>query len=497
MPQSPRVRLAPSPTGFIHVGTLRTALYNYLFARQHAGTYLLRVEDTDQSRFVEGSIENLIHNLAALGLNADEGVREQNKNIEEAGEYGPYQQSKRLPLYQKEAEKLIQKGSAYYCFCSADRLTALREEQQKNKQAPKYDKHCLRLSEEEVAKKRTEGPFVIRFNIPAGQVVEFTDLVRGKVSVKSDDLDDQILIKSDGFPTGVFAIVVDDIAMHITHVIKGEEWLPTTPKQILMYQALEQVVPVFAHLPLLLNPDKTKLSKRQGDVAVEDYLRKGYLKPALLNFVALLGWNPGKGSTQEIFSLEELVHHFDITHIHKGGAVFDHKKLDWMNSEYIKKMQLTDLYQELVEGEFFDKELIKNAPAYCQQKEYLQKVLIVEQERLATLAGFGEENPFFFMNELQYDTALLAWKENTQDETRENLKKALTLMDTIPEEEWESREQLQSLLLEAAGDKRGDFLWPLRVALCGAQKSPSPADLLFVLGKEIALKRLQLAIDRL
>lgn len=495
--QKPRVRFAPSPTGYLHVGGLRTALYNYLFVRSHGGTYALRIEDTDRTRFVPGAKESLVQILDFMGINADEGVRSINGTVGESGEFGPYEQSRRLFLYQEAAQKLITEGKAYVCFCTPERLMALREEQQQNKQAPKYDKHCKSLTSEEVTRRIVAGEEnVVRFDIPTGQTVSFVDMVRGEVTVKTDILDDQVIIKSDGFPTGVFAIVFDDIAMQITHVIKGEEWLPTTPKQILMYQALGAKLPEFAHLPLLLNPDKTKLSKRQGDVAVEDYLKKGYLKEALLNFVALLGWNPGKGSTQEIFSLTELVEQFSFSHIHKGGAVFDHKKLDWMNSEYIKKLSLDDLYNRMVDGEFFDRDFIKVAPAVCQTEDFLRRVLVVEQERLATLAGFGTENPFFFVQEVNYDKALLRWKENSDEETSAALTKAHEVLSGVSDDDFTSRQRLQEILLAAAGDKRGDFLWPLRVALTGAQRSPSPSDVAFVLGKEASLGRITAALVR-
>jgi glutamyl-tRNA synthetase len=494
--QSPRVRFAPSPTGFVHVGSLRTALYNYLFAKKHGGTYILRIEDTDQSRFVPGSIENLVKNFALMGLNADEGVREENGQVVERGENGPYQQSKRLEIYRKHVETLVKSGHAYYCFCSPERLTALRAEQQKNKKPPRYDKHCLVLIPEEVSKRRATETHVIRFNVPVNETITFTDLVRGEISFNTNDVDDQVLLKTDGFPTYHLAVVVDDHLMNITHVLRSEEWLPSTPKHILLYRAFGFEVPAMGHVSIILGPDgKKKLSKRDGGAAVEDFLRAGYLKEALINFFVLLGWNPGKGSTQEIFSLAELEKVFDLKGLHKAGAVLDYKKLDWMNSEYIKKMSLDSLYEEMVAGEFFDKEFIKAAPAECQTEEYLRRVLVVEQERLATLGQFGTENLFFFTDELHYEKDLLAWKENTNEQTRESLEQAKSLIASLSREALASREELQTVLLEAAGDKRGDFLWPLRVALSGEQKSPSPADLVFVLGQKRALERLGKAIN--
>ena len=364
--QKIRTRFAPSPTGYLHVGSLRTALYCALFTKQHGGEFLLRIEDTDRSRFVPGAVESLIGTLGTLGLEYDEGVflasQESQSPHEgvvadsaaypgviEVGDSGPYIQSERLELYGKYAEQLIADGKAYRCFCASERLDAMRAEQQAAKQMPKYDRHCLHLSADEVREKLAAGaPSVVRLRLPDDVEVVFDDLVRGVVRFNTETLDDQILMKSDGYPTYHLAVVVDDHLMGITHVIRAEEWLPSTPKHILLYQAFDWQIPTFAHLPLLLNPDRSKLSKRQGDVAVEDYLRKGYLPEALINFVALLGWNPGEGSTQEIFTTGELVKRFDLGHVHKGGAVFDIKKLDWLNAQYIKALTLDQLLEKSV-----------------------------------------------------------------------------------------------------------------------------------------------------
>lgn len=494
-----RVRFAPSPTGYLHVGGLRTALYNYLFAKKQRGTYILRIEDTDQKRYVEGAIESLVQSLDAMHVGASEGFFLKDGVVTERGEYGPYQQSKRLSYYQEEAEKLIASGKAYRCFCTPERLSAVREEQAKNKQAPKYDKHCLDLSQDETDKLVAAGTsFVIRLNIdPARGEVRFHDLIRGDVKFLAKDLDDQVLMKSDGFPTGVFAIVADDVAMKVTHVIKGEEWLSTTPKQVLIYEAAGWDLPEFAHLPLLLNPDKSKLSKRQGDVAVEDYLKKGYLKEALINFVALLGWNPGKGSTQEIFSLEELVQAFDFAQIHKGGAVFDLKKLDWMNTEYIKRLSIEELYARVIDFGLLENDFFKALPAEKKSEAFLKKVLTVEHDRLARLSEVGVHNPFFFSSELSYDATLLHWKDNTAEMTRASLEQAEKVLNGFDEATWEDVKLIEEKLLEAAGEKRGDLLSPLRVALTGAERSPSPAQVTWVLGKIESLERLKRAIGKL
>lgn len=493
-----RVRFAPSPTGYLHVGGLRTALYNYLFARKHGGTFILRIEDTDQKRFVSGATESLIHTLHHTGLLNDEGVLLENDTLTERGAVGPYIQSKRLEIYTQYIKELLANGRAYYCFCSTERLENLRTEQASKKQAPKYDKHCLSLSADEITQKLDAGEsHVIRLNVLAerGEVV-FDDHIRGKVRIHVKDIDDQVLLKSDGFPTYHLANVVDDHLMNITHVIRGEEWLPSTPKHILLYEAFGWEHPEFAHIPLLLNADKSKLSKRQGDVAVEEYLKKGYLKETLINFVALLGWNPGQGSTQEIFSLDELVAAFDLANVHKSGAVFDTRKLDWMNAEYIKKLSVSELYAAVVSGGFLDTEYIKNAPESLRTSEYIQRVLAIERERLNKLSDVGVQNPFFFV-EPMYDTQLLHWKQNTEEMTKSALQKASEMLTSLNDLEWEKHDVLEKMLLEAAGEKRGDFLWPLRVALTGAQKSPSPSDCAWVLGKNESLKRIQIAIHKL
>ncbi|OGI14131.1 MAG: glutamate--tRNA ligase [Candidatus Moranbacteria bacterium RIFCSPHIGHO2_12_FULL_54_9] len=511
-----RVRFAPSPTGYLHIGGLRTALYNYLFAKKHGGTFILRIEDTDQSRFVPGAIESLIQSLDETGLTPDEGVflkknhgsgiRDQETKesksypgIIESGDFGPYIQSERLDIYKQYADELIASGKAYHCFCSAERLTEVREAQAKNKQAPKYDKYCLSLAADERKQKVTSGvPCVIRLNVleEHGDVV-FADLVRGEVRIRTQDIDDQVLVKSDGFPTYHLANVVDDHLMRISHVIRAEEWLPSTPKHILLYEAFGWEMPQFAHIPLLLNPDKSKLSKRQGDVSVEEYLKKGYLKEALINFIALLGWNPGQGSVQEIFSLDELVQAFDLGHVHKAGAVFDLQKLDWMNAEYIKRLPVDELYEKISTGGFLEKTLIAAAPEAMRSEEYLKRVLSIERERLAKLSDIGENNPFFFAAELSYDTGLLHWKGNAPDMTREALTKSEKILSDLNDLEWSKKEILEKILLEAAGERKGDLLWPLRVALTGAERSPSPFEIAWVLGKEESLKRLENSIKRL
>lgn len=496
-PSKIRVRIAPSPTGYLHIGNLRTALYNYLFAKKHGGDFLLRVEDTDQSRLVADAEERLLKTFYSVGVQPTEGRLFNGSEITEVGDYGPYKQSERLELYREHAEKLVERGVAYRCFCTSERLAELREEQAAQKLPPKYDKRCLALSAEEVRTRLENGEAsVIRLNVdPAGEAIAFSDLIRGEVSFHPKDIDDQVLLKSDGFPTYHLANVVDDHLMGITHVIRGEEWLPSTPKHVLLYAAFGWNGPAFAHIPLLLNPGGGKLSKRQGDVAVEDFIAKGYLPEALVNFIALLGWNPGEGSTQEIFTVDELAQAFSLESVHKGGAVFDVKKLDWMNGEYIKKLSLDELYGRALTGGFLDKPLIQDAPEAMRTETYLRKVLAVEQERLATLSGIGEENPFFFTDALEYPAERLIWKKSDRQGALAELQRAVALAESLAEGEWEDLSRLETVFLEASREDRGAFLWPLRVALTGAERSPSPFQAAWVLGRKESLKRLEKAIS--
>lgn len=505
-----RVRFAPSPTGHLHVGGLRTALYNYLFAQKNGGDFILRIEDTDRSRYVEGAVESLIGSLLWSGMRWNEGAFLKNNasqlgstmesgnypGIIEAGEFGPYVQSERLAVYKKYAEQLVAEGKAYYCFCEPERLERMRQEQQENKKPPMYDRYCLtQLTPDKINENlKNNCPATIRLKVPKDEIVTFDDLVRGKVSFNTNTLDDQIILKSDGFPTYHLASVVDDHLMQITHVLRAEEWLPSTPKHILLYRAFGWDMPTFAHLPQLLSVDKKKLSKRMGDVAVEDYIAKGYLKEAIVNFVALLGWNPGKGSTQEIFSMEQLIEAFDIAHVHKAGAVFDLKKLDWINAQYIKKLTSEELMRYAM-PHIEKKEWYANAPESKKEREYLRKVLIVEQDRLMKFSEVGDENVFFFADILA-DKEMLRWKGMSDEQLKASLEKAYAALESLERQNWELK-TIENCLLKAAGEKRGELLWPLRVALTGAQKSPSPFEVAWVLGKTNALQRIAKAISQI
>jgi nondiscriminating glutamyl-tRNA synthetase len=487
-----RIRFAPSPTGYMHVGNFRTALYAYLFAKKNRGEFILRIEDTDQKRYVQDALEKLIEILNWAGFDYSEGVYIEDGKVLQKGEFGPYIQSERLDLYKKYVDELIASGQAYHCFCTPERLEKMRSVQSAQKQAPMYDRTCLKLTSEEIQERINRGEkYVIRQKINTEGFTEFDDLIRGKVKIQNNLLDDQVLLKSDGYPTYNFANVVDDNLMQISHILRGEEYVSSTPKYIQLYQNFGWDVPKFAHLPLILNPDKTKLSKRQDDVTVEDYIKKGYLREAIINFVALLGWNPGDGSTQEVFSLEELIEKFDLTHVHKSGAVFDLKKLDWLNAQYIKKLSIDELYKQalpfLLQKDFYIKAAEEKKSA-----EYIKKVLTTEQDRLNNLSEVGESNKFFFQD-IVYDKELLRWKDMNDEDLKESLQKAKRVLEKIEENNW-TKEILEKELLETAGEKRGDLLWPLRSAFTGEKKSPSPFEVAWVLGKIESLKRIETAL---
>jgi glutamyl-tRNA synthetase len=500
-----RVRFAPSPTGELHVGGLRTALYNYLFAKKQGGDFILRIEDTDRTRLVEGAVERLVGTLSGMGMQYTEGVLLEDDKIVEKGDFGSYIQSKRLEIYHRYVDELLAKKRAYHCFCTTDRLMAMREEQVREKRAPRYDKHCLSLSDEEVARRKESGePFVIRFNVSSDRgEISFADLIRGEVKFHAKDIDDQVLLKSDGFPTYHLAVVVDDHLMGITHVLRSEEWLPSTPKHILLYEAFGWELPMFGHVSFILGKDgKKKLSKRDGGVSVEYFQSVGYLDEAIINFIALLGWNPGKGSTQEIFSLEELERVFDLSGLHKAGAVFDLKKLDWLNGEYIKRLSAEELYEKalpfLEAKDFFQKWDTEHIAWSTEEKKaFIQRVLSIERDRLAKLSDVGVQNPFFFTKDLSYDAQKLNWKENTNKDTMGHLSRAEKILTELSDEEWSKREVLEKILMDAAGEKKGDFLWPLRFALTGADRSPAPFDCAWVLGREESLLRIRHAIEKL
>ncbi len=482
-----RTRFAPSPTGYLHIGSLRTCLYNVLLARQQGGTFLLRIEDTDRERYVPGAVESLLSTLFRVGLAPDEGPKLEGGVVVQSGDLGPYIQSERLPLYLEYAESLVAQGSAYYCFCSSERLDSLRKQQEIAKLPTKYDRRCLSLSKEETSLRLSANePHVIRLRMPDGET-SFDDAIRGQITIQNAEIDDQVLMKSDGFPTYHLAVVVDDHLMKISHVIRGEEWISSTPKHVILYRLFGWDAPVFAHLPLILNPDKSKLSKRQGDVAVEDFLDKGYLPEALINFVALLGFNPK--ADQELYSINELTEAFDLSKINKSGAVFDTAKLDWMNGQYIMKKtpeELVGLVMPFLEraGKSVEPMLIK-------------RICSVERPRMTRLSEIVDLVDGYRVLPT-FDPQLLIWKKADVNDALRSLKGVRGHLTSMDPKIWEDVGLIEASLkeyIEANGLQNGNVLWPMRVALSGRSSSPSPFELAWALGLEETLRRLESAVN--
>jgi glutamyl-tRNA synthetase len=475
-----RVRFAPSPTGYLHIGGLRTALYNYLFAKHNNGKFILRIEDTDRTRYVEGAIENLLSTLNWSGLNFDEGP-------DKGGDFGPYLQSKRLDIYKDNIETLLKDKKAYHCFCTPERLKDLREQQQKKGLQPMYDKHCLNLSKEEINEKiNLNVPYVIRLNVEPDRIIEIEDIVRGKVEINSNIVDDQILIKSDGYPTYHLANVVDDHLMKITHVIRGEEWLSSTPKHILLYDFFNWDKPEFAHLPLLLNPDRSKLSKRQGDVALEDYRTKGYLKDALINFIALLGWNAG--DDKEFYHMNELIEKFTLDRVNKSGAIFNLEKLNWLNEVHIRSKAnseiLTMLKEELLKSKYKDE---------IYSDDFLLNVIESMKERVSFIKDFIEKSFYFFEAPDSFDESVIKkrWKNDTPAQL-------IKLRDAFIKLENPSKEDFENSLKQTAvhlGIGIGKLIHPLRLAVSGVGSGPGVFDIVDTLGKEETIRRINKALE--
>jgi len=485
-----RTRFAPSPTGMMHVGNFRTALYAYLFAKKNKGQFILRIEDTDKQRQVAGAERAVNRVLKWAGLEHDEGP-------DIGGNYGPYRQSERLNIYQQYIQELLDKGQAYYCFCSPERLDKMRQDQQARGEPVKYDRHCLHLSPQETQAKLKAGqPYVIRQKVNSSGQTEFNDLVRGKIVIQNNILDDSILIKSDGYPTYNFANVIDDHLMKVTHIIRGEEYINSTPKYIQLYQAFGWDIPQHAHLSLILNKQRAKLSKRDGDVSVEDYIQQGYLPETIINFVALLGWNPG--DERELFTLQELIREFDFAKVHKAGAIFDTDKLDWMNGHYIRQKNLNELTK-------LCKPYLKK---YLQEKhklaldnfqdDFIQLVVGLEQERLKKLSEIGENTKYFFITP-EYDTKLLIWKKSDQVTTKSRLEFLIEYLTEVPQYNWTRATLEEALIAEIKqqGFSNADTLWPMRVALSGAERSPSPFEIAEVLGQAKTIERLKIAVKKL
>jgi glutamyl-tRNA synthetase len=479
-----RLRFAPSPTGFLHIGNLRSALFGYFLAKSLKGDFILRIEDTDQKREVEGATKSLLDILSWVGVEFNEGPHIN-------GDYGPYIQTQRIDIYQKYIKELLEKGEAYYCFCSAERLEEMRQKQQENKEAPKYDQHCRHLSKEEIEKKIKNGEsYVIRQKIPTNCCVEVYDELRGKIIFKSEDLDDHVLIKSNGIPTYQFANIVDDHLMKISHVTRGDEWLASFPKNALLYKAFGWSMPKYIHLPLILNKGGGKLSKRQGDVFVEDYRAKGYLPEAIVNFCALLGWHPK--DDQEILSMSEIIDKFSLNGMGVSPAVFDLEKLDYLNGHYIRQKNTKDL-SSLCKPYLVKEGLVKKDT----KDDDLQKIIEISKERLKKIEDISSMTHYLFIDEIIYEENLLIWKNLTLEESKSNLKEIYKVLQEVKENNW-TKENLEKIVfnwLKENNKKNGDYLWPLRVSLSGQKNSPNPFELAWALGKEKSLQRIFKAIS--
>ncbi len=478
-----RFRLAPSPTGFLHLGNLRTALFGYLLAKSMKGKYILRIEDTDQKREVTGAIDSLIDILKWVGITFDEGPFGSAQGRPYIGDYGPYIQSQRLDIYKKYTDELLAKGGAYRCFCSAERLTKMREEQAARHKPPRYDRTCRNLSREEVeARVANNESFVIRQSLPLSGEIKVVDELRGEIIFQVADLEDQVLIKSDGVPTYQFASVVDDYLMRISHVTRGEEWLPSFPKNILLYQAFGWTPPKFIHLPLILNKGGGKLSKRQGDVFVEDYKKRGYLPEALINFCALLGWHPK--NDKEIFSLKELEKEFNIDGLGASPAIFDQDKLDYLNGYYIRQMtkeKFAELAKPYLPTGNFNTVLVSGALSSTQSRiKYFSEIPTLIKP------WFGPED---------YGVELLIWKDLTKEQVKVNLLELKDKIDNLPDFTKIETEILN--WLKKSGKKNGDYLWPMRVALTGLKDSEGPFKMALDCGKAETLTRITAAINKL
>lgn len=479
-----RVRFAPSPTGNLHIGGARTALFNWLFARHNGGSLILRIDDTDQERSTEESTRGILSALRWLGLDWDEGP-------DAGGAYGPYYQSQRSELYTEAAQKLIEQGMAYKCYCTSEELAARRQQARAAGKAPRYDGRCRELTAQERKEKESEGyrP-VIRLRVPETGETKVPDLLRGDVAFNNDVLDDFIIMKSDGMPTYNLACVIDDAMMHISHIIRAEEHLSNTPKQILIYKALGYSLPVFAHVSMILAPDHSKLSKRHGATSVEEFRALGYLPDALINYLALLGWSPE--GEEELLSLSELVRQFSMERVGKTAAIYDVKKLTWMNGHYLNEKDLDDVI-DLVKPYFQEKSLI---PQQMNPEEmaYFRQVVGAVRTRVKTLAEVAEAAEYFYKDDFAYEEKGVR-KHFRKDNVAEYLKKASGKLADLEEFDLETTEKAYRELSEELGVKAGNIIHPTRMALSGRTMGPGLFDIMVILGKDKTIERLNRAID--
>lgn len=477
-----RTRFAPSPTGYMHIGNLRTALYAYLLTKHEGGDFILRIEDTDQERYVDGAVDVIYKTMKDTGLIHDEGP-------DVGGNYGPYIQSERRGLYKEYAEKLVELGGAYYCFCDKERLDKLKEAQAAKGITPKYDGYCKGLSKEEIKEKIDAGiPYVIRQKIDPHGKTTFHDEIFGDITVENAILDENVLLKSDGLPTYNFANVIDDHLMNITHVIRGNEYLSSTPKYNLIYEAFGWEIPKYIHVSPVMKDSGKKLSKRDGDASYEDFLAKGYLKEAIVNYVALLGWSPG--GEQEIFTMDELIENFSVHGISKSPAIFDEKKLAWMNGEYIRKMSYEDFSATAMP---YIKEAVKSETAD------LDAICALLHSRVEKFSDIAEQ--LTFIDELpEYDNELYTHKKmkTNPENSLDSLKCTLPVLEAIDDWNMDNIHNALFKLIEEKEVKNGVILWPLRVALSGLPFTPGGGvDLAVILGKDETIKRVKKGIDQL
>ena len=472
-----RVRFAPSPTGYPHVGNIRTALFNWLFARHSQGTFILRIEDTDQARKVEGAVDIIIDSLRWLGIDIDEG---------------PILQSDRLEIYRKYAEQLVNEGKAYCCFCSSERLESMRQEQMARKLPPGYDRRCRELTEEQLKAARVAGTEpVIRFRSPLEGQTRVTDLIRGEVTFDNSTLDDFVLLKSDGYPTYHLASIIDDHLMNISHVMRAEEWLSSAPRHLLLYRAFGWQPPQFAHLPMILGPDKSKLSKRHGATAINEYRDKGYLPEAMINFLTLLGWS--LDDKTEIMGMDEIIKNFSIERVSKTAAVFNIDKLDWMNGVYIRNLTSDEFAVRCLP--FVERDLPAGISRPVDQG-YLKQIAPLVQERARTLGEVAPLVDFFFVDKLEYEAALLQGKLE-KPQAVSILQKSIEALGKTAEWKTEPMELAVRPLAEEMGLKAGPFFGVLRVAVTGRTASPPLFQTMEVLGRERCMNRLKDALNKL
>ena len=487
-----RVRIAPSPTGPLHIGTARTALYNFMHARHVGGTFILRLEDTDRVRSTVEFEKDILDGLHWLGLDWDEGPEVAGEPAR--GPHAPYRQMERLPLYAAAAQRLLADDMAYPCYCTPEELEADRRAQEAAKQPPRYVGRCAQLTVEERRARQADGRRgALRFRVGEGTVV-FDDLIRGRVEIDVANLGgDFVIVRADGTPLYHFTVVVDDAAMEVTDVIRGEDHLSNTPKHILLFRSLGYAVPQFAHLPLILNPDRTKMSKRKSQTAIDDYIAQGFIKEALVNYLALLGWSTG--TEEEILPLDELITRFDIADVHKGGAVFDRERLEWLNGQWIRRLEPDDLVDRL--RPFVEAELVAGRIEWMPTDDELRALLPIIQERLPTLGAVGDLVGFLWVGDVDVDPATLVPKRWDPATTRAALTAARDIIDAVGDVSFEADELEPPLraLADARGWKAGDLFMAIRVAVTGRTATPPLFDTLVALGKERVLARIDRALE--